>query len=98
MEATMRNRVYRLRLALPAAGALLLTGLLPAFAAEPSAAGLWQKIEEGKSVVYILVVDRGATFEGIIARLSSILARTPMRFVRAVLTTEKMHPCLESLS
>jgi len=26
-------------------------------AAEPSAAGLWQKIEDGKPVVWVLVVD-----------------------------------------
>ena len=41
----------------------------PASAAEPSAAGLWQKIEDGKPVVWILVVDHdGVNFEGVIAR------------------------------
>jgi hypothetical protein len=38
-------------------------------AAEPSAAGLWQKTEDGKPVVWVLVVDRGGTYEGIMARL-----------------------------
>jgi hypothetical protein len=38
-------------------------------AAEPSAAGLWQKIEDGKPVVWVLVVDhRDGTFEGAIAK------------------------------
>ena len=41
----------------------------PARAADPSAAGLWQKIEDGNPVVWVLVVDRdGTNFEGVIAR------------------------------
>ena len=41
----------------------------PAKAAEPSAAGLWQKIEDGNPVVWVLVVDHdGVNFEGVIAR------------------------------
>src|ERR1700749_4553862 len=38
-------------------------------AAEASAAGLWQKIEDGEPVLYILVVDHGGTFEGVMAKL-----------------------------
>lgn len=37
-------------------------------AAEPTAAGLWQKSESGKPVVWVLVVDHAGTFEGAIAR------------------------------
>jgi Uncharacterized protein conserved in bacteria (DUF2147) len=38
-------------------------------AAEPTAAGLWQKIEDGKPVVWVLVVDHhDGTFEGAIAK------------------------------
>jgi hypothetical protein len=41
----------------------------PAKAAEPSAAGLWQKLENGKPVVWVLVVDHdGVNFEGVIAK------------------------------
>jgi hypothetical protein len=41
----------------------------PALAAEPSAAGLWQKIEDGKPVVWVLVLDhQDGMFEGVIAK------------------------------
>jgi hypothetical protein len=41
----------------------------PAHAAELSAAGLWQKLEDGKPVVWVLVIDHdGVDFEGVIAR------------------------------
>ena len=71
MVMMMRNALSRLRLALlTATGAILLLALAPAAqAAEPTAAGLWQKIEDGKPVVWFLVVDRdGIIFEGAIAR------------------------------
>ena len=37
-------------------------------AAEPSAAGLWQKIEDGKPAGWFLVVDHDGIFEGAIAK------------------------------
>jgi hypothetical protein len=46
----------------------LLVVALPAQAQEPSAAGLWQKLENGKPVAWFLVVDHSGTFEGVIAR------------------------------
>jgi uncharacterized protein (DUF2147 family) len=67
----MRMLVSRFRLALPimVGAAVALAISLPAKAAEPSAAGLWQKIENGKPVVWVLVVDHdGINFEGVIAR------------------------------
>jgi len=36
--------------------------------AEPTAAGLWQKIEDGKPTGWFLVVDRDGIFEGAIAK------------------------------
>lgn len=39
-----------------------------AHAADPSAAGLWQKLEDGKPVVWVLVVDHNGIFEGAIAK------------------------------
>src|ERR1700742_765486 len=48
---------------------MTLLAVPPAQAADPSAAGLWQKIEDGNPVVWVLVVDRdGTNFEGVIAR------------------------------
>ena len=38
-------------------------------AAEPSAAGLWQKIEDGQPVLYVLVVDHDGVFESVMAKL-----------------------------
>jgi len=34
-----------------------------------SAAGLWQKIEDGKSVGWFLVIEQNGTYEGIIAKM-----------------------------
>ena len=70
MRTAVWTAVLRLRLALPimAGFALLLTVNLPAQAAEPSAAGLWQKIEDGKPVAWFLVVDHNGIFEGVIAK------------------------------
>ena len=46
-------------------------------AAEPSAAGLWQKIEEGKPVAWFLVVDHGGIFEGVIAKTYPLPGEEP---------------------
>ena len=63
----------RLALSLMAGFAVWLAIALPAraiepSAAEPSAAGLWQKIEDGKPVVWVLMVDHDGVFEGVIAK------------------------------
>jgi hypothetical protein len=68
---TMWTALSRLRLALPIVTGLvmLLVTILPGQAAEPSAAGLWQKTENGKPVVWVLVVDHlDGIFEGVIAK------------------------------
>ena len=50
----------------------------PIFAAEPSAAGLWQKLEDGKPVVWVLVVDRGnSVYEGAIAKMFPLPGEDP---------------------
>ena len=41
---------------------------LAAHAADLSAAGLWQKIEDGKPVAWFLVIDHSGVFEGVIAK------------------------------
>lgn len=37
-------------------------------ASGPTAVGLWQKVEDGKPVVWVLVVNNGSTYEGAIAK------------------------------
>jgi hypothetical protein len=67
----MRNTLSRLRL-LPAIASLaLVVGSTSGALAfdTTSAAGLWQKIENGKSVGWFLVVDHNGIFEGIIAKM-----------------------------
>jgi hypothetical protein len=75
----MRTAHSRLRLALPImTGLLLLFGImLPVQAAEPSAAGLWQKIEDGKPVLWILFVEREGVFEGVMAKTFPLPGENP---------------------
>jgi hypothetical protein len=58
-----------LRLCGFAALAICVLGAWAVRAEEPSAAGLWQKIEDGEPVLYILVVDHNGVFEGVMAKL-----------------------------
>jgi hypothetical protein len=45
------------------------TAVAPAVQAGPSAAGLWQKLEDGKPDGWFLIVDHDGIFEGAIAKL-----------------------------
>jgi uncharacterized protein (DUF2147 family) len=65
---TMRN-ARSLLLSITTGLTMILAATLAARAAEPSAAGLWQKVEKGKTVGMFLVIERNGTFEGIIAKM-----------------------------
>ena len=51
-----------------AIGLVLFAGIAAAQVAEPTAAGLWQKIEDGKPVGWFLFVERDGVYEGVIAK------------------------------
>lgn len=67
----MRKVPARFRLVLTAIAGLAIsvaTGAA-AWAFDPtSAAGLWEKLEDGRPVVYVLVIDHNGIFEGVMAK------------------------------
>jgi hypothetical protein len=68
----MRKTHSRFRWLLPVATVVAITalGAPNARAFDPtSAAGLWQKVEDGKPTGWFLVIDHSGTFEGIIAKM-----------------------------
>ncbi|UFX47859.1 DUF2147 domain-containing protein [Bradyrhizobium sp. 41S5] len=74
----MRNTLSRLRLTLAIATAFVLAAPLAASAADlTSAAGLWQKIEDGKPEGWFLVIERNGLFEGMIAKMFSAPGEPP---------------------
>ncbi len=65
----MQTEISRIRRTLSLViGFGLFATMAAAQVAEPTAAGLWQKIEDGKPVGWFLVVDRDGIFEGAIAK------------------------------
>ncbi|MDE1934543.1 DUF2147 domain-containing protein [Bradyrhizobium sp.] len=65
----MWNAIAKMQRRLAIAGGLAVAVSLPGYAAEPTAAGLWEKTAEGKPVIWILMVDHhDGTFEGVIAK------------------------------
>lgn len=67
----MRNTLSRIRLIFAIAAGLVVATGVTASATEQSAAGLWQKIEDGKPQGWFLVVDHNGIFEGVIAKIFS---------------------------
>jgi len=66
---TMRTTLSRFRLIFAIATTLVVAIPFAASAAEPSAVGLWQKVEDGKPTGWFLIVDHSGTFEGVIAKM-----------------------------
>jgi uncharacterized protein (DUF2147 family) len=73
----MRNALSGIRLILPIVMALACASELAAQPVEPSAAGLWQKLENNKPVAWFLVVDHSGIFEGVIAKTFPLPGEDP---------------------
>jgi Uncharacterized protein conserved in bacteria (DUF2147) len=72
----------------------------PALAAEPSAAGLWQKIEDGKPVVWVLVLDhQDGMFEGVIAKTFLLPGEDPNKIdICAKCTDDRKNEPVQGIS
>jgi hypothetical protein len=93
---TMPTAISRLRLALPllAGLALLLAVGSAVRAAEPTAAGLWQKVEDGKPVAWFLVLDHDGIFEGVIAKTFPLSGENPNQICGKCTDDRKNAPVL----
>jgi hypothetical protein len=92
----MWTAISRLRLALPiTTGFVMLCGsMFPGQAAEPSAAGLWQKTEDGKPVVWVLVLDHDGIFEGVVAKTFPLPGEDPNEMCAKCTDDRKNAPLL----
>jgi hypothetical protein len=73
----------------------MLAATAPGQAADqPSAAGLWQKIEDGKPVAWFLMVDHDGIFEGVIAKTFPLPGEEPNQTCAKCIDDRKDAPML----
>jgi uncharacterized protein (DUF2147 family) len=85
---------HRLTGALGVAIAVLALSATPMRAQEPTAVGLWQKVENNKPVVWVLMVDRNGVFEGAIAKTFVTPGEPPNDFCVKCVDDRKDAPVL----
>jgi hypothetical protein len=93
----MLNVLSRFRLLPIVAGLVLAAAFaaaLPAQAQQPTAAGLWQKIEDGKPVGWFLFVDHDGIFEGVIAKTYPLPGEDPNEICTKCTDDRKNMPLL----
>ena len=73
---------------------LLFAAMTSGQAAEPTASGLWQKIEDGKPVGWFLFVDREGIFEGVIAKTFPLPGEDPNQICGKCVDDRKNAPLL----
>jgi uncharacterized protein (DUF2147 family) len=94
----MRNALSRLRFLLPVAMFACAAATASAASAEPTAAGLWQKVENGKPVIYVLFVDHDGVFEGVMAKIFREPGKEPATEVCAKCTDDRKDAPIEGIS
>src|SRR3978361_749215 len=95
----MRNALrltLLMKLALMTAAVILPLAAAPAAQAaeQPSAAGLWQKIEDGKPAGWFLVGDHDGSFEGAVARTFPLPGEDPNEICSKCTDDRKNAPML----
>jgi uncharacterized protein (DUF2147 family) len=66
----MQSLRFRLQFIALAFVGVLTAGLSThSLAAEPSATGLWQKVKDGKPVIWVLIAERDGAYEGAFAKM-----------------------------
>jgi len=73
---------------------LLFAATFAGQAAEPSAAGLWQKTEDGKPVVWVLMLEHDGIFEGVFAKMFPEPGEEPNEFCTKCTDDRKNVPVL----
>lgn len=78
--------------------AICVAGAVPLHAAEPSAAGLWQKVDKGKPVIDVLMVDHNGVFEGVIAKIFPEPGKDPGSEICSQCTDDRKNAPVEGIS